>query len=750
MRPRLLMLVAVALLSASTVFCQEKRFNNSLEFVPQDAAVYFATMNHEKLWSQFSESAALKALQDSPVNKKMRSAYRKRSRGFDQLGENPFRYYLEGYANTIDSIPGKAVMAYVQRIFKNELMVYADESWVDLQEALVNINREFVDLFAELELDDTEEIQEALELLLMENLGDLECPTLLFGALLDDPADFTSLIDVAESFVKEFMSEIDEEVGGLSDYYRSESQPGHRYIALVAKGSDIPWEAFEEVMEDDENTYLLMRIIQELLNDKGVAVCLSVKNNVLSFSIGPSLDHVTKLGDSPKLIDNAAMKPIKDALEAGKILHQVHYINQRLTEIALESTLDGVSGIPLILLTALEEAADDLISEQEWDELVTDLDRDVEELREDLRRYYGQAGASVGYIAAATEGLEGFYFNDAPNPVLDSSNPMALAQNVGANPILFTLAREKADRFQYQALRKWTGRVLEYTDRLAPYFFEDEVEYEQFSVFMGILRPALKKMDEITAKKFAPNVFGREAGFVVGVSEAKQSWSPAMPASHQPLSIPIPAMISQVGDETAVKESVVEYQAAVMELIKRINAQSEPDGLFEQITLQEFARKEVNGGESFTWALPDGSYLDSSLGPHVSIANGVMVIGIHAASEQRLLATGTTSLFGPAADNKPAMAIGFFDNRLAVNLLEQWADYGFEQWANLDGGIQLSSNGATQDLTMNEQDIRESTKRLMDFFRCFHGVSSRRYEEDGKQINHFLLKFSDLESPDSP
>ncbi len=744
MRSFLIAIVLALALPGRGATAQETRFESSLDIVPHDVAIYMATMNHQALWMQFTESAALKSLQSSPINKKMRSAYRKRSRGFEDLGENPFRYYLEAYANSIDSVAGKAVMPYLQKIFKRELFLYADQELARAEQAMLKINRELSDLLVDLELmEDSEETIEEIQTILSENLRDLKCPTLMVGALVDEPADFASLIDVADSLIQQGFAQMTD-AEELRKFYRSESLPDQRYIAFMIRGKELPWELYEEGVVNDDGTIVVLEMLKELLFDKEFAVCLAVRKNLLCFSVGPNLDHVSKAGEGARLIDHPHLQPIRDARAAGRMLHQVHFVDKSLYETNLESVKESLASLPTLMLTVLEETSLDLISDDELEQLAETMSRDAEELYNDFRKYYGNAGNSVGYIAAHEQGLEGYYYYHAANPVLDSSQPLQLIENVGAKPVFFMLARENSQRLGYHFLRKWTGKVLDYAEQLAPYLIEDEQQVDRWLDALNALRPIVRKFDEVTVNKAAPNILGSEAGIVLGASLPAASWHAEMPAAETPLPLGLPMVIAKVREEAVVKEVVVDYHTLAQEALAEFFKQVEmPETItpWEIPSLQRSSRDEF---ESFVVPLPANLGFAPSLSPHASIGRGLLLLGIQPEADLQRAATAPEILFGPAAESQPSMAVLYFDNRAAMELVDAWNDYWFDQWRENQGEIQIPSNGASQDLTMNEEDIRETTRRLREFLRCFQGVSMRIHEENRVQINHFLLRFSDL------
>jgi hypothetical protein len=101
-------------------------------------------------------------------------------------------------------------------------------------------------------------------------------------------------------------------------------------------------------------------------------------------------------------------------------------------------------------------------------------------------------------------------------------------------------------------------------------------------------------------------------------------------------------------------------------------------------------------------------------------------------------------LFGPAKESTASTSgLFFLDNRQIADALEAWLNYGLEQakanGLTLDMKIPADSN----DLNLNESELRETWSRAIAFYRVFEGYSSRTYHQDNTRVRHFLLKFSD-------
>jgi hypothetical protein len=741
---RLLVCVAIAFVFSgwsSDGVAQEKQFKSSLEFVPQAASFYYASMNHEQLWSSLTNSRALKQLQDSPINKKLRSAYRKRAQGFDRMGDNVFRYYLEGYANSIDSIVGKSVFPYLEKLVKHECFFYANEDWSKFLSELTAITQEtqkLVDASGGIESATAD--PNAFLKILATRLENVQVPTVVAGALVDDPEDFSSLIDVAEAGLTPLLNDLPPEMRFLAEGFESEKQNGWRYISFVFKGTDIPWEQMaQEVSEEDRAAFEAMR---DLVSKKSFAASLSVKQNLLTFSIGPSNEHLQNLGKNPLLIDHPLMKPVKDAKVAGKTLTSVSYVSEATIAASIENSLNTIASIPFSIQAGLASVPAETMSPAEREELNKSVQQDISELLVDLRSYFGKPGATVGYSFQSAAGIEGFLFNHSENKFADASVPLRLTKHLGQNPTMFLLSREKQGHLKYEMLRKHCGKLFAYLQKYAPQIMDDMEEVKSFTEAMARLSPILQKLDSVTSEKFIPNASAGESGLVMSLANEKKSLG-FTEASDQSLPLPAFAIIADIRNPEIVKQALEEYYEIAKELFHAHRDLNE-DEVFKTLEFPELQRKSIGDAEMFYLPLAEEFGDDAWLMPHVLVGRDLLVFGTMEEQSAKMMVETTTPFFGPAGEAGPGFGALYFDHRQMVDGLQHWISFGFQQFLKSDGKLELASNGEIKDLEMTESDIRETTTRFLRFLGCFEGYSSRSYMDNQVQVNHYLWKFTDL------
>ena len=714
---------------------------SSLDIVPQTATVYVASINHELLWNSFVNSNAYKQLNESPAGKKMKRAYRRGlSAGWEQFGDNPIRHYLEGYANSIDSIPGKLVMPYLNQVFGEEVFFYIDSDWHDFTKSLDTAFRELQPMFEKMSTSepDLSAIKEML-IAARPHFKDVRVPTVVFGAVVSEPELFTGLIDLAQTGIDAASNSIPEEFQYLLDGIESVTNESIRSLSFTIRGDKVPWD--ELASASDELAELLPEI-KLLLADKSVAVNLAVKGKLLLLSFAADSQHLKSLGAGPLLVDHELMSPVKKARKEGKRLTGVSYASEQTMRNSMDSaaTIETLMGFATNGIRTLES---DVFPADLREKLIAEMQSDVKQLTVDMNKILPKAGALIGYSFVSEEGIEGYQINHSENITLDASKPLTLTQHVGPSPALLAINRDKSSVQQYELVRKWGGRLMEYVQKYVPDMMEDEEDATHAMMVIDQVFPILKKLDAVTAEKLVPNTQNGQLAMVLDFSIAKTSWAAAMPPAETPLPFPGFSIVMEISDADAIKQAGEAYLSAAREFLafaKEMSGGEIPD----EVQIPDPVSKKLGDAEMFYYAIPPEAGIDSSVAPHAVISNKLLVLGFSEEQSKNIFKANSPKLFGPAGETGNAMSLTFMDNRQVINALDAWTQYGLEQAKREAGSIELKTGSETTALDMTEDEIHATIASGMNFAKCFVGFSSRSYEKDGAQITHYLLKFQDV------
>ncbi len=733
--------VLVITFMGGVAVAQQAALNSSLKLVPQSTAFYAASMNHAAMWQAIVGSNAYQQLNKTPAAVKMRKAYRSGLfRGWEQFGDNPMRYYLEGWSQSIDSVPGKIAMPFVRQLFGNEVFVYGDEDWLKFSAAFSQAYNEMSPIIAEMQKSDDPNDYQKLWPVIRKYAQGINTPTLVVGAVLDEPAAFSGMFDLAASGIEQGLTQVPPELDFVVDGYEKINGSDTHLLTLTVKGKDIPW---EEIGGEDEEFAEIVPFLQEVCADKSVCVAMGLKGNLLLFSFGPSIDHIKQLGTGPLLIDQPLLAPVKAAMNEGKKLTSVTFVSEAMAQ-ANTNFEHAFDFLPAIVEKALAESRDHSIDEQSQKKLVDELRVAASQFGADLTRIMPRSGAQIGYSFLQPNGIEGYAINHGENKSQDDSAPISLLQHIGQHPAAFVLSRNKASTDQYELLQKWGHKAYEFAEEYAPKFAESAGENsDQVRKALQELRPFLDRLDAIVGKRILPQFDGGEGGIVIDLSHRRPSWFGQMPSVDAPVPLPAVAVIAQIKDKKVLVEAGADLMKLANDLVDWVRDQV-PDGIPPDFFLPDPESNVDADSEMYYYQLPAEADVDDALVPHVRLTSDFMLLGYLTDQTADMVQTHSPTCFGPAAESGKAMQVAFFDNRQLIDAIDAWVQYASRISAAQGQPFELNGMGESDALDMSEAEIQESLSGLYQFLKCFQGISSRSYMSDGAQQTHYLWRFEDV------
>ncbi len=709
----------------------------SLQIVPDTVAFYCSSMNHRAQYEAIVNSKAWDQVMNSAIGERMRTAYRSgRRRGWEQFGGgNPFASYLEGYSESVGSVPGKMALGVASQIVENELFFYADEDWIAASQAIQRFTGEMNSMRDELgEIDPLELIKIAKA-----EFANVNMPTLVLGAVLDEPDQVKGLLATAEAAIDALFENLPPEADPLIDAFDVVEEDGFYCLHMDFNAQMIPWEQLRE----DPDFSPFVDDLKDLLNDKTVSVSLGIKDNFLLFSIGPSLEHLRQLGQGNLLIDNEKLTRLRESM-SGKTLTSVTYSSEAAAIDGHESMAGMVDSVVSGVTTFLEVGRNEM--EVDVEGLADDLKADSVELKKDLMAALPQPGAWLSYSFQTSDGIEGFAFNWGEARYQDGSLPLDLLSHVGQRPAFAAIARDRHADQQFAISRKWMARIYDYVTKYVPRNIPDEKDAETATRFMAELRGSLGEIADATAEHLLPATEKGAFGFVIDFSVRKPTWHNEMPAADVPVPVPSMAMVLEIDDAGQIRKAGSRYLKAVTDLVESIRRL--PDsGIppeFQVVSPQTIA---VDGFEKYFYSLPPEAGVDSSIEPNALLGDKLLVLSTSAGQSPALMRQES-----PAFDrvlsslrNEPLMSAVWYDNAEIVDALESWGRYALQLNSANGGTLDLNFDASNTELNFSHEEVMAGIESLVDFVRCFRSFSSSTYMEGDVQVTHSLMRFVDVD-----
>ena len=735
-----LLSVAVFLLvsvQAIALSAQEAGTRSSLDIVPQNAAFYYSSMNHQAQLDAILDSNAWNQLLDSPVGKNMRKAYRKgKRRGFEQFGNgNPFGEYLKAYRESMGNNMVPLVMSPIKQILGQEVFVYAEEDWLELSEAATEFYSKAADYMQSVDIENMDEEQiKAMLALAREHLADAKTPTLVFGTYLKEPDGVKSLLQIAESGIDTVIGEMPESMDPLVDGFDVINEKDTYMMTLQLDADSLPWDE----LENDAEMAPYLDDIRAIAKGKTFNLSVGVKDNFLLIAVSDTNQHIMDLGKGELLRDHPKFAPLRDSAKGNKLTSVAYYSEAAATN-AHEQYTHIIDTVVDVAEMVIETSGEDKM----FRGLAKELKRDAADLKADIESMMGKPGARLGFSYMFDGGIEGYIYNWAENKNFDSSKPLTILKHVGDEPVMVSASREIGGKDRFNMMRKWGGKVYTYATKYGPRGISETDDALMFVQVAGELRSILGDAGDSTENDLLSAIAGQETAFVMDWSNEKKSWHEQMPRSSKALPGPAIGVIVQHNDRSKILKTGAAYYEAVAEILEVVR--EIPDSqISDEFDLYAPDHESADDGDYYMYRLPPQAGLDDDVAFHAYVSDKHLVLGHSLQQTKRLLSGGKAKLDGVADPSKPAMSVFYYNNNRMMDVVDAWAGYAIEQVKENGGQLDLDFDAENDMLEFSEQQLLETWDRVMDVAKCFKGISSRSYAEDGAQVTHYQWRFNDV------
>ena len=737
----------------------------SLVRVPQSTGVYYATMNHAEVFETIFNSNAWEAIKKSEVSRGMKKAYRRgRTRGYSEYNEdNPFSQYLAAYGASMDGFIANTVKEVGQQVVGNEMFLYIDNDAATMFEAVRKAQEE---AFESLGINDLNELGEidrditpAQTKALIDSIAvhfkDVQCPTMILGARLEDPDGFRGLLQMAQAGMEQVMGQIPDDFDFAKDFWKVIDNKKSYLMLAEINLSDLPWDEFKEQVDDEE----ALKAIAKLLDGKQVTVAMGIVDNLLVFGIGEDKSKFLKFGDGPQLIDMPELAKLREAADRNEAITSVIYTSAEFAN--LSSSFSQISDSQKASIRPIVMMMD--MSDDDKEELIEKLETDLDELVADILELQQLPSMQFGFTAMCEDGIRGYYKSQMTHPALNGSKPLTLHSHAGPDTIAFMVQRPAHLENQFNFVCKWGSKVYDYakpqalqliaeplenaiaeaSDEEPEQISEDDVE----ALFDG-MEAMLATFASTTREKFLPAIKNQEAGFFIEMISRKKPWHRFLEQSDESASevpLPLPALVMGTRNAKKINEAMQEYSAALNKMAKTAIEHShfsDADAIADKI-VSAFEGKRKKSGTSYRTDITNGEVPGIQLG--ALVAKDWVVMNFNSKQAVDLTKTRGPNLFGPIETKEPSLSLMFYDNRAMMKSIRPWLAYGETQMRNEGVEFDLMGYEAERDtLQFSEIQLRDAFERCWDMAACWKGLSSRSYEESGATVTEFLFKFEDV------
>ncbi|MEX0612846.1 MAG: hypothetical protein WD229_12065, partial [Pirellulales bacterium] len=440
-------------------------------------------------------------------------------------------------------------------------------------------------------------------------------------------------------------------------------------------------------------------------------------------------------GQGKFLADQAAIQRL--AKHADQRIASIGYVSQSLAQSmnSPQQTIDDLAGTAEEILRHAE------IADEHRQQLVEDI-RSL-----DISRFMPEPGDTSGVTFLTARGYEGFRYQSGSRPMMDSSKPLTILNQVGGSPMLVFASRSNDTVEDYDAAIDWLRRTARHVEQIVETKAdpEDWAKYQQYRErALGLLRRINKANREYLYPAFADG----QGAVVIDAAATSKQWITHMPASPKPLPMIEIGFVASVSDAERLRKGVQEYFAVVRDaiaLMREINPEDVPD-----VQLPEPKKRELEGGGTlYVYPLPEEWGADSRVAVAAGITDSATAVSTLPETTERLLRSTPLKVDTSIDLNRPAGVVVHFEFQKMIGAIRPWINYGFDVAMGkikAEGDEDESGADAPEQSPMMLQMgfVVPQIHQFLDIAAAFHCASSVTYDEDGLWVTHSEIHFEDL------
>jgi len=713
-RLRLVLVVAVVMVLACVgQSAPAAQTGTSLDWVPEDAALYSSMLRNREQIEIIAASRAWQKIRSMPVVQMVWGMCQ-------QQASSPMNPLSPTNPQVQDGL------TLLGDMFSHEVFVYAEADAAGLfdllQQARVAANLGPIVLAAS-GADDLsqQELQTMLILgVLSENIESLKVPGVVLGFKVTDTNRAALNLGKVEMFAGILLSQ-----DPMFDGAMKRTKIGdHEYLVLTLRGDMIPWDEapLDELRKLEPEEGCVDRLVEKIRGEK-LVVAIGLRGDYLLVAVGSSTDVVARLGQGKPLVDRPELAPV--VARSGERLLGVDYISAPLNK-AINNTEQQMDDLVEIVRQVLPSSE---LNQEQQDE----IGQDAEALAGDLKRYLPEFGALVNVSTMTAEGIETFMYNYGTRPDLDATRPLGLLAHLGGTPLLAVVARQKGSMEDYDLLVKWLGVGYSYFERYGLPEMQAS-EREKFKKLADAVRPLVERLDRTNRESLLPALDGQFALVLDGRLTSKQFLS-TLPATPEPMPMAEPALLLGVRDAELMRAALSEYWNLFEDALSAA-ADVEPD--IADVTIPDPTTIDTPEGVLYAFLLPEECPVDKQVAPNVAVGKDVCVFSMSQAHSRRLLKATPLGIGGVLGDpDQPLAAAVVLDWAGLLKAATPWLDVATEAIVHKT----MPAEAAKAQLP----SIKDQVHTVIEVLSVVRRVTAKTYTQDGAIVTHVRTEIQDVE-----
>ncbi len=658
---------ALAVLAGCTVWTAPTRaagpldkLGTSLNFIPEDAAFYSATLRNGEQIEAVCKSRAWAALKALPAA---------------QDGLKRFRTEIESgqYAPQVkaawENAEVQSALKLLGDMFSQEVFVYGDQGVVDLIELVgrVSSSVRYGQMLGQVKGEGPSRPEGLLAAALADNIELLKVPNVILGFRVKNrelAAQELRKLDAAINVLLMFIPQ-------LSSQWKRTTIAGNEYLTLTIDGSMIPWDQIplDEARERELRKGDVDKVVERVKKLKKT-IALGLRGDYLLLAVGPSTERLAQLGKGKSLADRPELKPLEKY--ADRRLVSIGYASQA----ALGRLMSGTRDVR-DLLKAVDDALPklDLSPDQQ-----AEVRKDIRELTADLNAAEPKSGAMTSFHFLTERGVEGYSYSWGQFPQVDAGKALTLLEHVGGKPILAALGRSRGSMAQYDLAVKWIKRAYHYFEEFGvPQIPPGDREKVQKAV--ELFSPLVKRWDKAN-RLLIQATADEQVALVLDAKLQSRQFHRDLPATDRPMPMIEPAMVFGVSDAKRLREAMGEYRAIFNDAVEALRKVVPDPNDIPPLSIPEPKATQTPAGTLYTYEFPGEWGLTKEIVVSLGLSDRVGVAAVTTDHAKRLLRPTPPDLGGVLSDpDRPRAMAASFDWAGLVAAATPWVEFGVRQIA---------------------------------------------------------------------
>jgi hypothetical protein len=502
----------------------------------------------------------------------------------------------------------------------------------------------------------------------------------------------------------------------------------------------IPWEKLrEESHQVDEEQF---NSIRDSISKQTLVVGLGVIDEFVLLSVGPTTEHLEKLGQGGSLAEQPAIARLQKHSDQRVV--SLTYMSKAFAESfgSAQKTMNDITN-------SIEQA----LVKGEVDEA------DRKTLLDDIRsfnfaKFMPEPGEMSGVAFLTSRGYEAFQYTTAKRPMLDGSKPLSILAHAGSNPLLLVAARSKKNVHDYNQFVTWFEKFAADSEKIA----EKKADADDWAKYQKIRDRGialLKRLDTATLDQLFPALEGGDSALVIDLSATSKKWFKDMPESPKSLPMFEAALVSSVNDAEKLRQGVTTYfdvAKDVVALAKELHPDKGSDFEFPKATVSDIS----GGGKMYAFPFPEEWGVDSQITVNAALTDKVAVASFMPKTSERLLQAAKVDIDTSLPLDKPAALVTHIEFAKFIDATRPWIDYGLDvamgklkpakkpKDDDSDDSNDDSPPPGPSSFALQAGFIVPQLQQFLDVATTLRSATSMTYEEGGVWITHSETHIEDL------